>query len=59
MFKVAQIAAYTLGLDLEMISVKPSISLTTPNSTVTGGSMTSDTCGYVSSIRGLYFDLFN
>ncbi|XP_008216630.2 xanthine dehydrogenase [Nasonia vitripennis] len=44
--KVAQVAAYTLGIDLKMISVKPSTNLTTPNSYVTGGSLGSDVCGY-------------
>ena len=44
---MAQIAAYTLGIDLKLVTVKPSNSLTAPNSSVTGGSVGSDTCGYV------------
>lgn len=46
---MAQIAAYTLGIDLDMVSIKPSNSLTSPNSDQTGGSLNSDTCGYVSA----------
>ncbi|XP_046483350.1 xanthine dehydrogenase/oxidase isoform X2 [Neodiprion pinetum] len=44
--KVAQTAAYILGIDLEMISIKPTTNLTSPNNTVTGGSWTSDSCAY-------------
>ncbi|XP_011694377.1 PREDICTED: xanthine dehydrogenase 1-like isoform X1 [Wasmannia auropunctata] len=44
--KVAQIAAYTLGIDLELITVKRSNNLATPNNTVTGGSITTEACGY-------------
>ncbi|KAL7291951.1 hypothetical protein TKK_0014241 [Trichogramma kaykai] len=44
--KVAQVAAHILGIDLKMINVKPSISWTTPNSFVTGGSLGSDALGY-------------
>lgn len=47
---MAQIAARTLGVDLQKVTVKPSNSLTAPNSWVTGGSVGSDTCGYVSQI---------
>ncbi|XP_058788820.1 xanthine dehydrogenase/oxidase-like [Phymastichus coffea] len=44
--KVAQIVAYTFGIDVNMVSIKPSISLTSPNSSNTGGSFGSDACGY-------------
>ncbi|XP_049545874.1 xanthine dehydrogenase-like isoform X1 [Anopheles darlingi] len=44
--KAAQVAAYTLGLPLEKISIKPSTSLTSPNAFVTGGSMTSEAVCY-------------
>ncbi|XP_014224706.2 xanthine dehydrogenase/oxidase-like isoform X1 [Trichogramma pretiosum] len=44
--KLAQIAAYTLGIDMKMVSVKPSINWTSPNSYLTGSSITSDTAGY-------------
>ncbi|XP_076300418.1 xanthine dehydrogenase [Lasioglossum baleicum] len=44
--KVAQIAAHTLGIDLSLVSVKPSNNLTSPNNFVTGGSITSESCAY-------------
>lgn len=40
--KVAQTAAYSLGIPLEKISVKPANSLTAPNAIVTGGSQGSE-----------------
>ncbi|KAK2708805.1 hypothetical protein QYM36_014429, partial [Artemia franciscana] len=40
--KVAQVAAKELGISVDMISVKPTNSLTNPNSAPTGGSTTSD-----------------
>ncbi|XP_012273308.1 xanthine dehydrogenase/oxidase [Orussus abietinus] len=44
--KIAQVAAHTLGIDLDMISVKPSNNLVSPNNSVTGGSVTSECCAY-------------
>ncbi|XP_011061244.1 PREDICTED: xanthine dehydrogenase/oxidase-like isoform X2 [Acromyrmex echinatior] len=44
--KVAQVAAYTLGIDVDLVTVKPSNNLITPNNSVTGGSITSEACGY-------------
>ncbi|XP_076639451.1 xanthine dehydrogenase/oxidase isoform X2 [Colletes latitarsis] len=44
--KVAQVAAHTLGIDLSLVTVKPSNNLTSPNNYVTGGSVTSETCSY-------------
>ncbi|XP_011882440.1 PREDICTED: xanthine dehydrogenase-like [Vollenhovia emeryi] len=44
--KVAQVAAYTLGIDLELVVVKPSNNLITPNNMVTAASITSDCCTY-------------
>ncbi|XP_017888813.1 xanthine dehydrogenase/oxidase-like isoform X2 [Ceratina calcarata] len=44
--KVAQIAAHTLGIDLSLVTVKPTNNLTAPNNMVTGGSVTSETCAY-------------
>ncbi|XP_011694376.1 PREDICTED: xanthine dehydrogenase/oxidase-like [Wasmannia auropunctata] len=44
--KIAQVAAYTLGIDLELISVKPSNNLITPNNVMTANSMASDSCTY-------------
>ncbi|KAJ8668983.1 hypothetical protein QAD02_000242 [Eretmocerus hayati] len=48
--KVAQVAAYTLGINLDLVSVKPSSCLTSPNSSVTGGSVGSDACGYATQM---------
>jgi hypothetical protein len=39
--------AYTLNIALELVCVKPSNNLTSPNGMVSGGSMTSDACAYV------------
>ncbi|OXU29496.1 hypothetical protein TSAR_010099 [Trichomalopsis sarcophagae] len=46
--KVAQVAAYTLGIDMDMIRVKPTNNLTGPNDGASGGSMASDCCASVS-----------
>jgi hypothetical protein len=40
--------AHTLNIDLELVSVKPSNNLTAPNGMVSGGSLTSEACAYVS-----------
>ena len=43
--KVAQVAAMTLGIPLEMVKVKPCSTLTNANTLTTGGSTTSEaTC---------------
>ncbi|XP_052896949.1 xanthine dehydrogenase/oxidase-like [Anopheles moucheti] len=44
--KAAQVAAFTLGIPLEKISVKPTTSMTSPNNGMTGGSMTSEAVCY-------------
>ncbi|KAK0168931.1 hypothetical protein PV327_002687 [Microctonus hyperodae] len=44
--KVAQVAAHTLGIDLDMINVKPSNNMAAPNNSVTGGSLTSESCAH-------------
>ncbi|XP_018304049.1 xanthine dehydrogenase/oxidase-like [Mycetomoellerius zeteki] len=44
--KIAQMTARTLGIDLELISVKKSNNLTTPNNVNTGGDITTQSCGY-------------
>ncbi|XP_011334533.1 indole-3-acetaldehyde oxidase isoform X2 [Ooceraea biroi] len=44
--KVAQVAAYTLGISLDLIAVKASNNLMTPNNMVTGGSVVSELCSY-------------
>ncbi|KAJ8687934.1 hypothetical protein QAD02_023729 [Eretmocerus hayati] len=51
--KAAQVAAYTLGIDISLISVKPSMSVTAPNSSLTGASMGSDTVGYATKMACL------
>ena len=40
--------AYTLNIDLELVSVKPSNNLTSPNGMTSGASVTSEVCAYVS-----------
>lgn len=45
--KMVQVAAFTLGLPMSMISVKPANNLTGANSFTTGGSATTDLVGYV------------
>ena len=40
--------AHTLNIDLELVSVKPSNNLTSPNGIVSGGSIASEACAYVS-----------
>lgn len=45
--KVAQTAAHILGVPLEMISIKPSNTLTAPNAIVTGGSIGSEISCFV------------
>ncbi|XP_069693946.1 uncharacterized protein [Periplaneta americana] len=44
--KVAQAVAYSLGIDLELVKVKPSNTLTAPNNATTGSSITSELCTY-------------
>nr|CAD7401854.1 unnamed protein product [Timema cristinae] len=44
--KVAQVSAHVLGIPLEMVSIKPSNTLTAPNGMVTGGSIASEACCY-------------
>ncbi|XP_054281347.1 uncharacterized protein LOC128999016 [Macrosteles quadrilineatus] len=43
---VAQVVAYTLGVPVESISVKPTLSLTAPNAAPTGGSGGSESACY-------------
>lgn len=45
--KMIQVAAFTLGIPMNMISVKPANNLIGANSFKTGGSSTSDMAGYV------------
>lgn len=48
--KVAQVAAFALGLPLESISVKPMDNVTSANAMVTGSSVTSEMSCYVSRV---------
>jgi len=54
--QVAQVAAKTLGIPIELVKVKPSNTLTNPNGQATGGSITSELNCLVSS--SLYSMLF-
>lgn len=49
--KVAQVAAYTLGLPLEKIRIHPTDSFNGANAMASGGSFASETVCYVSVIR--------
>jgi hypothetical protein len=42
------VVAHTLNIDLELVSVKSSNNLTSPNGMVSGGSIASEACAYVS-----------
>ncbi|XP_073980918.1 uncharacterized protein isoform X2 [Rhodnius prolixus] len=44
--KVAQVAAHILKIDLELISIKPTTTITAPNNTSTGGSLGSEAICY-------------
>jgi len=44
--KVAQVVAYVLGIDVELVSVKPTRNLTAPNDSPTGGSSGSECAAY-------------
>ncbi|XP_018402593.1 PREDICTED: xanthine dehydrogenase-like [Cyphomyrmex costatus] len=44
--KIAQLTAHTLGIKIELISVKPSSNSAAPNKSTTGHNITIDTCGY-------------
>jgi xanthine dehydrogenase/oxidase len=48
--KVAQTAAFILGIPLDKISVKPSSSMTAPNAVCTGGSSGSEISCFVSFV---------
>ncbi|XP_026467610.1 indole-3-acetaldehyde oxidase-like [Ctenocephalides felis] len=44
--KVAQVCAYTLKLPLDLISIKPMSTMECPNSMITGGNTTSESCAF-------------
>ncbi|XP_025155411.1 xanthine dehydrogenase/oxidase isoform X3 [Harpegnathos saltator] len=48
--KVAQVVAYTLGIDLSLVSVKTTNNILTPNNSVTGGSVTSESSAMAARI---------
>jgi hypothetical protein len=43
------VVSHTLNIPLELVAVKPSNNLTSPNGMVSGGSITSEVCAYVST----------
>lgn len=51
-------AAHILGVPLDMISVKPSNNLSTPNAIVTGGSLGSEAVSYVSFFHLIFRAVF-
>ncbi|KAL6263816.1 hypothetical protein P5V15_003899 [Pogonomyrmex californicus] len=44
--KIAQVTAHTLGIDVELVNVKISNTIVTPNNFVTASSFTSESCAY-------------
>ena len=52
--KVAQTVAKQLGVPIELVVIKPSDALISPNNIVTGGSTTSERCCSVSTIPAGY-----
>ena len=49
--KVAQTVAKQLGVPIELVVIKPTDALISPNNIVTGGSTTSERCCSVSTIN--------
>lgn len=56
--KVAQTVASILGIPLDMISVKPTNTLTAPNAIVTGGGIGSEISCFVRYYEGLFVTFF-
>ena len=56
--KVAQVAALTLGISLDKIKLKPCSTVTSANTTVTGGSITSESVCMVSIAVTLKLHLY-
>ncbi|XP_039281010.1 indole-3-acetaldehyde oxidase [Nilaparvata lugens] len=50
--KVAQVCAHFLGIPLDLIKVKPTLSLISPNNSTSGGSITSESVSFHSKRRG-------
>ncbi|XP_015171182.1 PREDICTED: xanthine dehydrogenase-like [Polistes dominula] len=44
--KVSQVAAYILGIDLELVKIKPTNNFIAPNNMFSGASITSEACAY-------------
>jgi hypothetical protein len=55
-FQVAQVVARELGISMELIKLKASSAITSPNNTTTGGSMGSEMNCFVSFL--LFFSCF-
>ncbi|KAJ8952857.1 hypothetical protein NQ314_007463 [Rhamnusium bicolor] len=53
--KVVQVCAYKFGISMDKISVKPSYNVIAPNSTTSGGSLTSESVCYVSDLYFLQY----
>uniref|UniRef100_A0A1B6E3D0 FAD-binding PCMH-type domain-containing protein n=1 Tax=Clastoptera arizonana TaxID=38151 RepID=A0A1B6E3D0_9HEMI len=48
--KVAQVCAYMFGIDVDDVSIKPTMAITSPNNTPTGGSLGSEAASYATKI---------
>lgn len=57
--KMVQVAAFMLGIPMNLIRVKPANNLIGANSFTTGGSATSDMVGYVRGAQSFYNDKFH
>lgn len=55
--QAAQVCASVLGISLNMVTVKSTYNLTSPNDEGTGGSITSESVCYVSEVNN-YFSSF-
>ena len=55
-FKVAQVAAHILGVDLSLINIRPTADHQNANSSTTGGSTTSELCCLVGGQQYLKVD---
>lgn len=55
--KVAQVAAHTLGIPMELIKIKPALNSVVPNAICSGGSSASDISSYVSICFWLFTKL--
>lgn len=51
--KAAQVCAYKLGIDINMVKIKPTSVLTAPNNLASGGSLSSESICQVSGASSL------